>query len=1358
MASKLSSTLTKPKTNRHTSLTGTDVDSPAYDASEEDNDPLSDDQHHPPTTRIAKKTPAPSRRHQLAQSILSDASDGVDSPTYDGDVEEVQATMTSTLRNHINEHHHHNHSTSSAASTSTFEGGGGVQIITPGSASDDEADDEGDRMAASMTLSEPAPAAVSAAAFNPAALTPEDVRAYVQAAIDGEAGRAYKINPPPEDRPARIYSDGVYDLFHFGHALQLRQAKLSFPSVYLLVGVNSDEQVREHKARGIMSHAERLEAVRHCRWVDEVVADAPWIIDQAFLDAHQIDYVAHDEVPYAAEGHDDVYAFVKQQGKFIPTRRTPGVSTSELLERIVSGYRHRLFDEKLEKMGHGELKAEGSDYDEMTLKHTASPPVSSRPVSPTTGDISPVLVSPSLPSSPSPGPHTSLAPHTPGYTPKVSFDTFENPAASMFSFTLQVKSAGYAHTRNTRVFLCAAGPDESGREALDWSLEGLCQDGDELIVCRGVDDDAFEKDHNSVREEARQLMLHIQEKSVEYDPDRRLSLILEFIPGRITNTLDRLIALYRPDSVVVGTRGKRAWQTMAMMGKGGIGSVSKYCLTHSPVPIIVVRPERKVKKGIEKRRADPKRGTHFFEDSTGKPYNITNSAPLGLTVQAPPPQASTIQLESPTPILDDEGLDLAADHTLLDSPDALDDDEGDIAKSLERLEVLRKNVQKNLRLRPIRSAGSLPKVQLALGDSSPWDPSFGSPGSTLSAYFTPDGPPSARFLGPPSREPRPVGPASLMERLSQRRRPLLIDTRPQAAHFSFHIRHSINLAIPSLILKRSKKNPFQSLDALKQYVTTDQGKRDWDALLAPNGPWDGDVVVYGEDEDQSLLPILAPLIMYGSVDYLQGGISKAGHELESFIVSGGEAEPQNNGGGGLFQLDTSAASRSKPMPEIDTRSSMEINAAQAESLTAALPAPPRSPLPLMSSIMSSNAIDTSPSPAPGHTGFHRPPPPPRRPSAPNLRKLDTKSAERLKLSVRTMPLRANTTALAPPSPGYASTSPSTPWTLTSPVSGIGDMPTAYFTPPHTPGTPRGGPNGFNFSFAREQPATARPDEPPTTEEPVPEFAISTILPGFLFLGPELTQPEHVAELQSLGVRRILNLAIECDDDHGLNLRTVFKYHKIAMRDTVEEENIARGVREVCEVLDDARLHSAGTYVHCKAGKSRSVTAVMAYLIHANHWTLSRAYAFVLERRKGISPNIGFVSELMTFEEEELGGKSIGVQPTSAAEEASHSQGHHPGAGHAHNANYNVAVGGRRGGHIRESLPPIFSQSQSFSAVSSDGPEYPTDEAVGNVGQEIEVRNAAGQYRHARRAPVNETTLQPMRRVSKAGLESAPLVS
>jgi hypothetical protein len=98
--------------------------------------------------------------------------------------------------------------------------------------------------------------------------------------------------------------------------------------------------------------------------------------------------------------------------------------------------------------------------------------------------------------------------------------------------------------------------------------------------------------------------------------------------------------------------------------------------------------------------------------------------------------------------------------------------------------------------------------------------------------------------------------------------------------------------------------------------------------------------------------------------------------------------------------------------------------------------------------------------------------------------------------------------------------------------------------------------------------TARQEDvdPPTTEEAFPAFTVSTILPTFLFLGPELTTEDHVQELLALGVKRILNIAAECDDDQGLRLRKRFGYTKIPMRDFVEEENIRKGIRNVCDIL------------------------------------------------------------------------------------------------------------------------------------------------------------------------------------------------
>jgi hypothetical protein len=84
--------------------------------------------------------------------------------------------------------------------------------------------------------------------------------------------------------------------------------------------------------------------------------------------------------------------------------------------------------------------------------------------------------------------------------------------------------------------------------------------------------------------------------------------------------------------LVVGTRGRNLKGVHSLLP----GSVSKYCLQQSPIPVIVVRPSPKREKKKKKRRADPTRKSYnqilnLSEQRGGRIFDASSSTEDGIS-------------------------------------------------------------------------------------------------------------------------------------------------------------------------------------------------------------------------------------------------------------------------------------------------------------------------------------------------------------------------------------------------------------------------------------------------------------------------------------------------------------------------------------------------------------------------------------------------------------------------------------------------------------------------------------------------------------------------------------------------------
>lgn len=139
------------------------------------------------------------------------------------------------------------------------------------------------------------------------------------------------LNPHLFDR--RIWIDGCFDFAHHGHSGAMLQARQHGDELY--VGVHSDEAIMKNKGPPVMHLAERIEAVEGCRWCTKAIPGAPYVTDPKFLDKYGCKYVVHgDDITTDANGND-CYQEMKDMGRFIVVKRTPNISTTDLVGRML---------------------------------------------------------------------------------------------------------------------------------------------------------------------------------------------------------------------------------------------------------------------------------------------------------------------------------------------------------------------------------------------------------------------------------------------------------------------------------------------------------------------------------------------------------------------------------------------------------------------------------------------------------------------------------------------------------------------------------------------------------------------------------------------------------------------------------------------------------------------------------------------------------------------------------------------------------------------------------------------------------------------------------------------------------------
>jgi len=134
----------------------------------------------------------------------------------------------------------------------------------------------------------------------------------------------------------RAFVEGVWDIMHSGHLNVFRQTRKLNATTSVTVGINEDDSVRQAKgAPPVYSAEERAKLVASSRYVDRVLVDYPYYNNyEQFLETGT-DFICHGNDSIITPDGTHMYEPWVAKGQFCELARTPGISTSSLMYRML---------------------------------------------------------------------------------------------------------------------------------------------------------------------------------------------------------------------------------------------------------------------------------------------------------------------------------------------------------------------------------------------------------------------------------------------------------------------------------------------------------------------------------------------------------------------------------------------------------------------------------------------------------------------------------------------------------------------------------------------------------------------------------------------------------------------------------------------------------------------------------------------------------------------------------------------------------------------------------------------------------------------------------------------------------------